>query len=48
MDYEGNTFVLVYQNINKIFSLQCDIYYAFTYQPYKLLFKMQVTFICLN
>jgi len=29
MDYEGNTFF--YQNINKNFSLKCDIYYAFNF-----------------
>ena len=40
---------LVYQKkINKIFSLKCDIYYSFTFQPQKNLFKMQVTYICLN
>ena len=36
------------QNITKIFSLKCDIYYAFTFQRLKILFKMQVTFICLK
>jgi len=48
MDYEGYRSVFFYQNINKLFSLKCDIYYAFTFQPWKILFKMQVTFICLN
>ena len=32
MDYEGYTFVFFYQNINKIFSLKCYIYYALTFQ----------------
>jgi len=32
MDYNGYTIVFFYQNINKIFSLKCDIYYAFTFQ----------------
>jgi len=30
MDFEGYTFVFFYQNINKISSLKCDIYYALT------------------
>ena len=37
-----------YQNINKIFSLKCDIYYDLTFKRWKILFKMQVTFICLT
>jgi len=48
MDYEGYRFVFFYQDINKMFSLKCDIYYAFTFQPSNILFKMQVTFVCLN
>ena len=48
MDYEGYTFVFLYPNINKIFSLKCDIFYALTFQRLKILFKMQVTFIGLN
>jgi len=39
---------LFYQNINQNFALKCDIYYALTFQRLKILFKMQVTFICLN
>ena len=31
MDDEGYTFVFFYQNVNNIFSLKCDIYYAFTW-----------------
>jgi len=48
MDYEGYTFVFFDENISKIFSLKFDIYYAFTFQPQKILFKMQLTFIYLN
>jgi len=48
MDYEGHIFVLFYQNLNKIFSLKCDIYYALTFQRLKILKKMQVTFNYLN
>jgi len=48
MDYADYTFVFFYQNINKIFSLKRDIYYALTFQGLKILFKMQVTFVCLN
>ena len=48
MDYEGYTFVFFYQNINKLFSLKCDIYYALTFQRLKILFKMQVTLSYLN
>jgi len=33
MDYEGDTFVFFIKQINKIFSLKCDVYYAFTFQP---------------
>jgi len=32
----------------RFFSLKCNIYYDFTFQPYKVIFKMQVTFICWN
>jgi len=39
---------IFYQNMNKIVSLKCDIYYALTFQRLKIPFKMQVTFICLN
>jgi len=39
MDYEGYTFVFLYQNINKIFLLKRDIYYALTFQRLKILFK---------
>ena len=46
MDYEGYTFVFFINKINKFFSLKCDIYYAFTFQQYKDLFKMQVIYIC--
>jgi len=48
MDYEGYTFVFFYQNINKIFSLKYDLYHALTFQRLKIVFKMQVTFSCLN
>jgi len=48
MDYEGYTFVFFIKKINKVFSLKCYIYDAFTSQPWKSLFKMQVTYICLN
>ena len=48
MDYEGYTFVFFNQNMNKIFSIKCDIYYALTFQRLKILTKMQVTFISLN
>ena len=50
MDYEGYTSVFFIKKINKFFSSKCDIhvYYAFTFQPLKNLFKMQVTYICLN
>ena len=48
MDYKGYTFVFFIKKTNKIFSLKCDIYFAFTFQPYKNLYKMQVTYICLN
>ena len=48
MDYEGYTFVFVYQNINKVLSVKCDIYFALTFQQQKNLLKMQVTFIWLN
>jgi len=40
--------ICIYQKNKHVFSLKCDIYYAFTFQPYKNLFKMQVTYICLN
>ena len=46
MNFEGYTFF--FQNINKIFSLKCDIYNALTFKRLKILFKMQVTFISLN
>jgi len=48
MDYEGYTFVSFIKKINKFFSLTCDIYYAFTLEPSKNHFKMQVAYICLN
>jgi len=32
MDYEGYTFVFYKKKINNIFSLKCNIYYAFTFQ----------------
>jgi len=32
----------------QVYSLKCDIYYAFTFKPSKNLFKMQVAYICLN
>jgi len=48
MDYEGYTFVFFIKKINKFFLLKCDIYYAFTFQPSKNLFKMQVAYICFN
>jgi len=47
MDYEGYTFVFYIKN-KQVFSLKCDIYYAFTFKPSKNLFKMQVAYICLN
>jgi len=47
MDYEGYTFVFFYQNINKIFSLKCDIYYALTFQK-KRSGGSSVNDICLN
>jgi len=31
MDYEAYTFVIFIKKINKIFSLKCDISYAFTF-----------------
>ena len=48
MDYEGYTFVFFIKNNKQVFSLKCDIYYAFTFKPSKNLFKMQVAYICLN
>jgi len=39
---------IFYKKINKFFSLKCNINYAFTFKPYKNLFKMQVAYICLN
>jgi len=48
MGYESYTFVFFIKKINKIISLKCDIYDAFTFQQLKNLFKMQVTYICLN
>jgi len=33
MDYEGYTFVFFIQKNKQVFSLKCDIYYAFTFQP---------------
>ena len=47
MDFEGYTFVFFIKKIN-IFFFKCDIYYAFTFEPSKNLFKMQVAYICLN
>ena len=47
MDYEGYTFVFL-SNYKQDVSIKCDIYYVFTFQRKKILFKMQVTFICLN
>jgi len=44
----GYTFVKDYEGYAFVFLLKCDIYYAFTFQPQKILFKIQVTFICLN
>jgi len=38
MDYEGYTSVFFIKKINKFFSLKCDIYYAFTFQPLKISF----------
>ena len=43
-----HTHLYFYQKMNKIFSLKGDIYYAFTFQPQKNLFKMQVTYIWFN
>ena len=48
MDYEGYTFVFFIKKNNQVFSLNCDIYYAFTFKSSKNLFKMQVAYICLN
>jgi len=47
MDYEGYTFVFFIKKI-KFSSLECNIFYAFTFKPSKNLFKMQVAYICLN
>ena len=33
MDYEAYTFVFFIKKNNNIFSLKCDIYYAYTFQP---------------
>jgi len=32
----------IYPNINKIFSLKCDIHYAFTFQPWNFCFKCKL------
>ena len=40
--------ICIFYQKNKVFSLKCDIYYAFTFEPSKNLFKMQVAYICLN
>ena len=48
MDYKGYTFVFFIQKNKQVFSLKCDIYYAFTFKPSKNLFKMQIAYICLN
>ena len=33
MDYEEYTFVFFIKKNKQVFSLKCDIYYAFTFQP---------------
>ena len=43
MDYEGHTLEFFSRN-KQDFSLKCDIYYAFTFKPYKNHFKMPVTY----
>jgi len=45
MDYEGYTFVFLSKYKKELF-IKWDIYYAFTFQTLKILFKMQVTLIC--
>jgi len=48
MDYEGYTFVFFIKIYTRFFSFKCDTYYSLTFQRLKVLFKTQVTFICLN
>ena len=44
MDFDGYKFVFFYQNINKIFLIKMwyTVYDAFTFQPQKIIFKVQV------
>jgi len=45
MDYEAYTFVFLSKKNKQYFSLKCDIYYAFTFQPYNFFFNASYLYV---